>query len=127
MSLRSPYSQARGLGSAKYGVSHWWLQRLTAVALVPLSLWFVGAVVYLSHASSAAVVGWMSSPAVAIALVIFLFSIFYHSQLGLQIIIEDYVHGEFVRLACVTLMKFLHVVAAVAAIFAVLHLAFGGS
>jgi len=127
MSLRSPYSQARGLGSAKYGVSHWWLQRLTAVALVPLSLWFVGAVVYLSHASSAAVVGWMSSPAVAIALVIFLFSIFYHSQLGLQIIIEAYVHGEFVRLVSVTLMKFLHVVAAVAAIFAVLHLAFGGS
>lgn len=126
MSLRSPYSQARGLGSAKYGVGHWWLQRLTAVALVPLSMWFVGAVVYLSHTSNAAVVGWMRSPAVAIALVIFLYSIFYHSQLGLQIIIEDYVHGEFVRLACVTLMKFLHVVAAVAAIFAVLHLAFGG-
>lgn len=127
MSLRSPLSQARGLGSAKDGVGHWWMQRLTAVALIPLSLWFVASIVHLSGAGYAAVAGWIGSPAVAVALVIFIACIFHHSQLGLQVVIEDYVHSGFLKLTTLVVMKFLHVIAALAAIFAVLHIAFGGS
>lgn len=126
MSLRSPLSQARGLGSAKDGVGHWWMQRLTAMALVPLSLWFVASVVSMAGAGYATVADWIASPAVAIALVIYLACLFHHSQLGLQVVIEDYVHHPFIKLTTLVAMKFLHVIAAVSAIFAVLYLAFGG-
>jgi succinate dehydrogenase / fumarate reductase membrane anchor subunit len=124
-SLRSPLSEARGLGSSHHGVSHWWMQRLTAMALAPLSLWFVGSMVYFAGADYATFTAWIGSPAVAISLIIFVFCIFYHSQLGLQVIIEDYIHAQFAKFSLLVLMKFVHVIAAVAAIFSILRIAYG--
>ncbi|MGJ8668835.1 MAG: succinate dehydrogenase, hydrophobic membrane anchor protein [Oceanococcus sp.] len=125
MSLRSPLGQARGLGSAKSGTQHWWMQRLTAVALVPLSLWLVAGLACLAGADFAAVTAWLSQPLTAVAMILFLATMFYHSQLGLQVVIEDYVHGEFTRIASLVIMKFAHVALATAGIFAVLKVAFG--
>jgi succinate dehydrogenase / fumarate reductase membrane anchor subunit len=125
--LHSPLSEARGLGAAHDGVGHWWMQRLTAVALVPLSLWFVASIASLASASSAQVMNWIGSPAVAIALIIFVICIFHHSQLGLQVVIEDYVKERLTKMAMIITMKFLHIIAAIAAIFSILSIAFGGS
>lgn len=125
MSLRSPLGTARGLGSAKSGTHHWWMQRLSAIALVPLSLWFVASLAgHVAAADHAAVVAWIGTPWVSIILVLFLASLFYHSQLGVQVVIEDYVHGEASKLVSLVLMKFAHLLLATAGIFAVLKIAF---
>ena len=123
MSLRSPLGHARGLGSAKEGVQHFWAQRLTAVALVPLTLWFVFSIAQISAASYTGVIHWVRTPTVAVTLVLFLTALLYHSALGVQVVIEDYVHHEGVKLASLVLMKFAHIAVAVASIFAVLKVA----
>jgi succinate dehydrogenase / fumarate reductase membrane anchor subunit len=125
MSLRSPLGRARGLGSAKDGVSHWWWQRLTAAALIPLTLWFVASVALLSGAGHEEVTAWIATPYVAVLLSIYLAVLFHHSQLGLQVVIEDYVHLEWLKLASIVLVKFVHVLLAAASIFAVLRIALG--
>lgn len=125
MSLRSPLGQARGLGAAKSGTHHWWAQRVTAVALLPLSLWLVFGLVCQAGGEHAAVSAWLAQPWTAVGMILFLATMFYHSQLGLQVVIEDYVHGEFARVASLVLMKFAHVALAAAGIFAVLQVAFG--
>ncbi len=125
MNLRSPLGQARGLGSAKSGTEHWWMQRVTAIALVPLSLWLVAGLVCHASGDFAAVSAWLAQPWTAVGMILFLATMFYHSQLGLQVVIEDYVHGEFSRIASLVLMKFAHVALAAAGIFAVLKVAFG--
>jgi len=126
MNLRTPISRARGLGSAKEGVNHWWAQRMTAVALTPLSLWFVISLVFLVHAEHAEVVHWIANPLNTVLLVLLLVSTFYHAMLGLQVVIEDYVHVEGVKLAALLLMKFLLIVLGTLAVLAVLRIAFGG-
>lgn len=126
MSLRSPLSQARGLGSAKEGVEHWWWQRLTAVALVPLTLWFVFSVACLAGAGRETVLAWVASPLNAVGLILFLVALFHHSQLGLQVVVEDYVHAEFLKISSLVLIKFAHVALAAAAIFSVLKISLGG-
>ncbi len=123
MMLRTPLARARGLGSAKDGVAHWWWQRLTSLALVPLSLWFVVSVVPLAGADHAAVAAWMASPWVAVLLVLFVGVLFHHLQLGLQVVLEDYVHLEWLKLTSLIAMKFVAVVLAAAGIFAVLRVA----
>jgi succinate dehydrogenase / fumarate reductase membrane anchor subunit len=123
--LRSPLSQARGLGSAKDGVSHWWIQRLTAVALVPLSLWFVFSVARWRLSDYTTMVAWLHDPYAAVALVLFFIALFYHSALGVQVIIEDYIAHEGAKLVAVVLEKLAHFALAAAAIFAVLKTAFG--
>lgn len=125
MSLRSPLNRARGLGSAKEGVHHFWVQRVSAVALIPLTLWFVFSVAQLSSASYAAVKHWVSSPSVTVALVLFIATMLYHSVLGVQVVIEDYVAGEGRKLVLLLLSKFAHAVLAAAGIFAVLKIALG--
>ena len=125
MSLRSPLSQARGLGSAKDGVGHWWAQRLTAVALVPLSLWFVFSIVRYHVADYPTMLAWLHNPYVAIALVLYFIALFYHSALGVQVIVEDYVGTEWLRIATLLLVKFAHFAVGAAAVFAVLKVAFG--
>ncbi|MBL6750338.1 MAG: succinate dehydrogenase, hydrophobic membrane anchor protein [Nevskia sp.] len=125
MSLRSPLSQARGLGSAKEGVGHWWAQRLTALALVPLSLWFVFSVAHYRIADYATMVAWLHNPYVAVALVLYFVALFYHSALGVQVIVEDYVANEALKLSAIVLVKFAHFALGAAAIFAVLKIAFG--
>ena len=126
MSLRSPLGRVRGLGSAKEGTGHWWAQRLTAVALIPLMLWFVASIAGMAGAGHAAVLGWVGSPVVAILLILLIVAVFHHAQLGLTVVIEDYVHGEMTRLAAIIVVKLAAFALAVAAVFAVARIAFRG-
>jgi succinate dehydrogenase / fumarate reductase membrane anchor subunit len=125
MSLRSPLSQARGLGSAKDGTHHFWVQRVSAVALIPLSLWFVFSVAQLAGGDYGAVRHWVHAPSVAVTLVLFISAALYHSMLGVQVVIEDYVGGDGAKVASLLLSKFVHTIVAVAAIFSVLKVALG--
>ena len=126
MSLRTPLGRARGLGSAKQGVHHWWAQRVTAVALVPLTLWFILALVGLAGSEATAASAFVAHPVNAILLLLLIAATFHHLHLGLQVVIEDYVHGELVKIAAVLAIKLLAVALGVAAAFSVLKIAFGG-
>lgn len=121
--LRSPLSQARGLGSAKHGTHHFWMQRVSAVALVPLALWFVFSLARIGSADFAALQHWVAAPSVAVTLVLFIAAATYHSVLGIQVVIEDYIAGEAMKLASLLLSKFVHIAVAAAGIFAVLKIA----
>jgi succinate dehydrogenase / fumarate reductase membrane anchor subunit len=121
--MRSPLGRAIGLGSAKEGVEHWWLQRITAVALVPLALWFVAAVISLIGADLEVLLNWVAHPLPAILLVLLLIAVFYHTSLGLQVVIEDYVHAELARLGLLVLVRLCCFALAVAGIVAVLMMA----
>jgi succinate dehydrogenase / fumarate reductase membrane anchor subunit len=123
--MRSPLGRAVGLGSAKEGVEHWWAQRITAIALIPLTLWFVIAIIGLVGADLETVQDWLSRPLPAILLVLLLIAAFYHMSLGLQVVIEDYVHIELAKLGLVILVRLLCFAFAVAGIFAVLAMALG--
>jgi succinate dehydrogenase / fumarate reductase membrane anchor subunit len=125
--MRSPLGRAIGLGSAKEGVDHWWAQRITAIAIVPLSLWFVSSVIALVGADLEMVQNWVSQPLPAILLILLLVATFYHVSLGLQVVIEDYVHTEFAKLGLVVILRLLCFGFAVAGIFAVVSIAVGGS
>src|SRR5258707_9368107 len=111
--MRSSLGRAIGLGSAKEGVGHWWRQRVSALALVPLTLWLVISVIGLIGADHAAFVAWVRSPMPAVLLILLLVATFYHTALGLQVVIEDYVHGEAMRLSALLLMRLLCVLFAV--------------
>src|ERR1700756_1238630 len=125
--LRSPLGRAIGLGSAKEGVEHWWLQRVTAVALVPLTLWFVIAVVRLSSADIDAVRGGVGRPLPSILLVLLLIATFWHAALGLQAVIEDYVHTDLAKLGLLIVVRLACFALTVAGIFAVLTMAVGAT
>jgi len=126
MSLRSPLGRVRGLGSAKSGTEHFWIQRVTAIALIPLSLWFVYSVIALAGGDYAGAVAWLRTPTTAVLMIVLIAATFHHMQLGLQVVIEDYIHGEGVKIASLLLMKGASLLLAVAAAFAVLKVAFGG-
>jgi succinate dehydrogenase / fumarate reductase membrane anchor subunit len=126
MKLRSPLSQARGLGSAKEGAQHWWAQRLSALALVPLILWFAIGLALHAGADFDDARDWVASPLVTVLLVLMIATLFYHAQLGLQVVIEDYVHPHWVRIAAIIGVKFVAIIAAVVGIVAVLRIALGG-
>jgi succinate dehydrogenase membrane anchor subunit len=123
--MRSPLGQAIGLGSAKEGVEHWWHQRLTAIALVPLGLWFVISVLAHIGGSRDQLALWLGSPIPAILMIVMFGVVFYHSALGVQVVIEDYVHREWLRLTSLVALRFGCLLAAVAGIFAVLRLSMG--
>lgn len=125
MSLKTPLKRARGLGSAREGVGHWWGQRLSALALVPLGCWFVYAVIGLAG-NPDGLLPWLASPINASLTVVMLAALFHHSQLGIQVVIEDYVHEEWMKMTALILQKFLHAALGVAAIVAVLKIAVGG-
>jgi len=124
--MRTPLSRAIGLGSAKEGVDHWWAERISALALVPLTLWFVIAVIELAGADRAAFVEWVRHPVPAVLLVLLLIATFYHNALGLQVVIEDYVANEALRFGLIIIVKLASIVLAVLGIFAVLKLSFAG-
>jgi succinate dehydrogenase / fumarate reductase membrane anchor subunit len=126
MNLRSPLAKVRGLGSAKDGTAHWWAQRVTAVALVPLSLWFVASVVANAGADHVTAVTWLAHPFVAIVMVLLIVATFHHAQLGMQVVIEDYVHAEWARIGLVMFVKFAALGLAVACLYAVLDIALEG-
>ncbi len=126
MSLRTPIKTARGLGSAKDGVHHWWMQRLTALALAPLVIWFVFAIASLSGSDYETVRAWVSQPFTTVMLVLLIAVVFYHAQLGLQVVIEDYISAKAPQLTALIVVKFLAALMAVVGIVAVLRIAFGG-
>jgi succinate dehydrogenase / fumarate reductase membrane anchor subunit len=121
--MLSPLGRALGLGSAKEGVAHWWRQRVSAVALIPLSLWFVGALLGHLGGDIEVVRQWLGRPIPAFLMVLTLLAIFYHAALGLQVVIEDYVSGELRKLVLITLVRLAAMLFAIAGIFAVLHMA----
>lgn len=125
MSLQTPLARARGLGTAKKGVQHWWWQRLTAVVLVPLCLWFIGTIVTMQASDYSTVINWIQSPLVSGLLVFLIAALFYHTQLGLQVVIEDYVHSEWVKITALVVAQFLMVLLALTAVIAVLKIALG--
>lgn len=126
MSLRTDLGKVRGLGSAKEGTQHWWAQRLTAIALIPLVLWFVASVAGLAGADIGPVRAWIAQPVTAILLVVLIGVTFHHMQLGLQVVIEDYVHAEWLKFTSIILVKFAAVLLAASAAFSVLKIAFAG-
>ena len=127
MSLRSPIGRALGLGAAKEGVSHWWSQRVTSVALVLLGLWFVYALLRIPTFQYEFVVAWIAMPLNAVLLLLLIGTLVYHSQLGVQVVVEDYVQHHGLKIATMLLLTFAHVAVAALAIFAVLRIAFGGA
>jgi succinate dehydrogenase / fumarate reductase membrane anchor subunit len=122
MSLRSPLGRVLGHGSAGDGVGHWWMQRVTAVALLPLTLWFVWSLLGLQLQSYDEVRGWLGQPWVAVLTILLVITLAWHSKLGVQVVIEDYVHGRGAKTTLLLLSTFVHVGAAVAAMFAILVL-----
>ena len=127
MSLRSPIGHVLGLGAAKDGVGHWWSQRVTSVALVVLGLWFVAALLRLDDFSYALVTAWMAKPVNAVLLTLFVGTAVYHSLLGVQVVVEDYVSHHGAKVTTMVLLNFVHVVLAALGIFSVLKIAFGAS
>jgi len=124
--LRTPLSRARGLGSARQGVHHWWAQRITAVALIPLVAWFAISLIMLSGADYAVVRAWIGSPVVMVLLTLTIVIGLHHGQLGMQEVVEDYVHNEGMKLALIVLLRFTAVFFGLAAIVAILRIGFGG-
>jgi succinate dehydrogenase / fumarate reductase membrane anchor subunit len=122
---RTPLARVRGLGSAKSGTEHFWRQRLTAVANVPLTIAFVLIVVALLGRNHAAAQQILGTPLVAIVMLLFIGSITYHMRIGMQVIIEDYVHDETAKLALIMLNTFFAVAVALASAYAIFKLSFG--
>jgi succinate dehydrogenase / fumarate reductase membrane anchor subunit len=124
--FRTPLSRARGLGSAKEGVHHWWAQRITAVALIPLVVWFAISLIMMSGADYAVVRAWIGSPVVMVLLTLTIVIGLHHGQLGLQEVIEDYVHHDGWKLAWIMAVRFIAVLFGLAAVVAILRIGFGG-
>jgi succinate dehydrogenase / fumarate reductase membrane anchor subunit len=126
-SLRSPLGVVSGLGSAKSGVHHWWSQRLTSIALVPLTIWFTVSILSLPSMDHVTVVAWMAQSWTALLLIMLVLVATYHSQLGVRVVIEDYVSTAGTRTLTLVIVTFAHALLAVAGVFAILKVAFGGA
>ena len=122
--MQSPLRRAQGLGSASAGVEHWWTQRVTAVALVPLTLWFVAFLIALRGSDYNIVIAWLRAPVTTILMVLLLIMLCHHMALGLQVVIEDYVHSDRVKIPVVVAIRYACLGLAVAGIIATLHIAF---
>jgi len=122
--MQSKLGRVRGLGSAKDGTHHWWMQRVTALALIILSVWFVGSMLAFIGADRLTVMGWLALPWNAIMIALFTVTSIYHGSLGLQVVIEDYVHGHGKKILLLVLIRFIMVLASAMTLFAVLKIAF---
>jgi len=125
MSMRTPLRQVRGLGSARSGTEHFWHQRLTAMANIPLTIGFVVVVASLMGRNHAAVVQILGSPFVAVLMLLFILSATIHMRIGMQVIIEDYVHDDFAKFTLLIANSFFAIVVALTSAFAILKLSFG--
>ena len=124
--MRTPLGKVRGLGSAREGTGHFWRQRLTAVANIPLILFFIGFLISINGADYATVRAAFANPFVSLMFALMLFSALYHMRLGMQAIIEDYIHGEGLKLALFMLNAFFAILVGAACAYALIKLAFGG-
>ncbi|MGE0500998.1 MAG: succinate dehydrogenase, hydrophobic membrane anchor protein [Rhizobiaceae bacterium] len=124
--MRTPLRRVRGLGSAREGTEHFWRQRLTAVANIPLTLFFVGLLISLNGAGYDETRAALANPPVAAILALALLSVLYHMRLGMQVIIEDYIHGELLKIVLVMLNTFFTIAVGAGAILALLKLVLGG-
>jgi len=122
--LRTPLSQVKGLGSAKEGTSHFWAQRLTALALIPLVFWLAFSIAALPGMDYVSIREWISNPFTAIMLILFLLAGFYHAKLGLQVVIEDYVASHSTRTAMIIAVTFFATILAVTGVFSILRITF---
>jgi succinate dehydrogenase / fumarate reductase membrane anchor subunit len=127
MSLRSSLGKVEGLGAAKEGAHHWWAQRVSAVALVLLTLWFVASLVHLGSYDYAVVHSWLAKSMNTVLMLLLATVAIYHSQLGIQVVVEDYVNHHGAKLAVLMLVNFVHLLLAALAAFAILRVAFGAS
>jgi succinate dehydrogenase / fumarate reductase, membrane anchor subunit len=125
MSLRTPLGRVLGLGSAKDGTAHWWAQRVSAAALIPLTLWFAVSLLTLPALDFGTVRTWLSVPLSSLLAVLLVAVTAYHSYLGTSVVIEDYVHSAGTKLLSLLLLRFLYVIVGGAGIFAILRVAFG--
>lgn len=125
-SLQTPLARARGLGSAKEGTDHWWKQRLTSIALIPLGLWFAFSIALLAGSDFDSIRQWMQSPFSATMMILFIIMGFHHASSGLQVIIEDYIHLPWLKLIGSIGQKFFFLALAIACIVSVLKLALEG-
>ncbi len=125
MSLQTPLGRVRGLGSAGNGVHHWWLQRLTSLALVPLAVWLLVSLLTLPALDFVTLVSWMAGLWTASLLTLFVLIASWHSSLGIQVILEDYVHDAGLKALTLVVSGFAHAVLAAVGVFAVLRIAFG--
>lgn len=125
MSLRTPLAAARGLGAAKSGFSHWWQSRITSIALVPLTLWFVFAIAGLGSMDHAAFVAWVRSPLVTALLILSLAVTVYHMMLGLRVIVEDYVQVEWIKVTGILVINFVSILIGVVGLVSVLKISLG--
>ena len=125
-SLRTPLARVRGLGSAKSGTGHFWLQRVTAVANLILTVIFTGIIVALVGNPYSAAIALLSHPLVAILMLLFIVSGCIHMRIGMQVVIEDYIHGEGLKIAAVMANTFFAIAVGASCVFAVLKLSFGG-
>jgi succinate dehydrogenase / fumarate reductase, membrane anchor subunit len=126
MEMRTPLAHVRGLGPAKHGgTSHWWGQRLSSLALVPLTLWFVLAALNLIGSSHADYVAWISDPGNTLLMVLTVIALFYHIEQGMQVVVEDYINGEVGKLTILIAIKAFAYIGGIASLLAIFRVAFG--
>jgi succinate dehydrogenase / fumarate reductase membrane anchor subunit len=126
MNMRTPLGHVRGLGSTNDGVKNWWMQRLTGIALIPLTLWFLYSTILLSSANHLEFIAWVGAYGNPVLLSMLIICMFHHSQLGLHVIIEDYITGETMKLMLLIAIKFTAILFGASAIFAILRLTIKG-
>lgn len=126
MSMETPLKRVRGLGAARSGAHHWWLERLSSVATLILFGWLIVSLVRLPALDRATVVEWLASPLAGVPMALLVVSTFWHLKMGLAVVVEDYVHDG-ARLFWLTLIKFLSLLGAGIALFAILKIAIAGS
>ena len=123
MSLRHPLARVKGLGASGEGSHHWWLQRVSALALIPLTLWFVFSIIGHLGDGYADIVAWVAHPPIAVLLILYIGFMLFHGQLGMQVVFEDYVHNKSTKSVCILLTKAVFLLAGVASIFAIIKIA----
>jgi len=123
MRFQSPLARVIGLGSAKEGASHWWWQRLSAIALVPLSLWFIFSVVSFAGPCSGGIHVWLASSWTSTLMIAFVVCLFYHAQLGVQVVLEDYLHNEMLKIISIWTVKFLSILLVISSTVSILQIA----